>query len=313
MFRSLRDAVRLQGAPRTQGDESPPQLQDQLRRLELERDGLLRELAEFRATQSDNRLLRLHYPVKMRHRDLSASPHVRRLKERFTQERTKYDQTVRDLAVYLPQLVTIPMEGKGLHWRNDWLSSLDGASLYGFVARTNPPLYMEVGSGNSTMFVRQAIRDHGLRTKIISIDPFPRADVDKICDEVIRYPLEDAPLETFDRLTGDDVLFIDNSHVALPNSDVTVFFTEILGRLPTGLLYGIHDIFLPDDYPADWAPKGYNEQHMLAAYLFGGADGDEIVLPVCHVAKDAELVQPLQDLWARGLAAFGGAFWLRKG
>ena len=32
----------------------------------------------------------------------------------------------------------------------------------------------------------------------------------------------------------------------------------------------LHDIFLPDDYPAAWAWRGYNEQQGVAALLAGG-------------------------------------------
>ena len=36
-----------------------------------------------------------------------------------------------------------------------------------FVATLRPETYFEVGSGNSTKFVRRAIRDHNLNTRII--------------------------------------------------------------------------------------------------------------------------------------------------
>ena len=42
----------------------------------------------------------------------------------------------------------------------------------------------------------------------------------------------------------------------------------------------MHDIILPCDYPEHWRDRFYNEQYLLLAYLLGGADGDEIVLPV---------------------------------
>ncbi len=32
-----------------------------------------------------------------------------------------------------------------------------------------------------------------------------------------------------------------------------------------------HDIFLPDDYPPEWAWRGYNEQLGIAALIQGGA------------------------------------------
>ena len=40
------------------------------------------------------------------------------------------------------------------------------------------------------------------------------------------------------------------------NSDVTVFFTEI-ANLPQGMVYGLHDIFLPWDYPEQWSNRFY--------------------------------------------------------
>ena len=71
----------------------------------------------------------------------------------------------------------------------------DGAALYGLVAETSPRRYIEVGSGNSTLFVRQAIRDHRLPTEIVSIDPQPRAEIDRVCDRIVRCPLEQVPGE----------------------------------------------------------------------------------------------------------------------
>ena len=49
-----------------------------------------------------------------------------------------------------------------------------------------PRRFIEIGSGNSTKFARRAIRDHWLNTSIVSIDPFPRSEIDAICDEVVR-------------------------------------------------------------------------------------------------------------------------------
>ena len=84
--------------------------------------------------------------------------------------------------------VKAPDDGSVPFWDNGWFPPLDAICLYGLVASpTNPRLYLEVGSGNSTKFVRRAIEDHKLRTKIISIDPQPRAVVDQLCDEVVRH------------------------------------------------------------------------------------------------------------------------------
>src|SRR5260221_641898 len=84
-----------------------------------------------------------------------------------------------------------------------------------------------------------------------------------VCDEVIRMHCEDLGADFFAQLGPSDLLFADNSHRSFPSSDVTVFFLEIVPALPAGLVYGIHDIFLPQDYPRDWAGRMYNEQYLL--------------------------------------------------
>jgi predicted O-methyltransferase YrrM len=202
------------------------------------------------------------------------------------------------------------------HWKNDWLPPLDAICLSGLVTRLNPRLYVEVGSGISTKYVRQAISDHGLRTRVISIDPHPRAVIDQLCDEIIRKELENCDLGLFADLGAEDVVFIDNSHRSFQNSDVTVFFTEILPLLKSGCHYGIHDIFLPDDYPQDWLRRLYNEQYLLMTYLLGGANGDEIVLPVHYVERTPALLAVLDPLLSHpalgGATALGGAFWMKR-
>ena len=38
----------------------------------------------------------------------------------------------------------------------------------------------------------------------------------------------------------------------MPGTDVDIVLNRILPRLPPGILVHIHDIFLPDPYPARW-------------------------------------------------------------
>ena len=173
------------------------------------------------------------------------------------------------------------------------------------------PIYVEIGSGNSTKFVARAIADHRLDAEIISIDPEPRAEIDALCDQVLRSPLEHCDLGVFDTLGAGDIVFADNSHQSFMNSDVTVFFCEILPRLARGVIVGIHDIFLPDDYPADWAGRYYSEQYLLACYLLAETRRFDVVLPV-HFANARGLCagvmpQPPGD---SALAQSGSSFWL---
>jgi len=205
-------------------------------------------------------------------------------------------------------------------WDNIFISPFDAMSIYGLIALKNPRFYVEVGSGNTTLFAAQSIRDNKLRTKIISIDPYPRADCNDLCYELYRIPFEEMDLSFFEKLTADDILLVDNSHRSFTNSDVTVFFTEVLPKLPSGLLYTIHDIFLPDDYPEEWSVqerRWYNEQYLLCSYLLGGANGDKIKLPAMFLSQQPEVVSSCKPLWGEGKlfgkkTLQGGLFWMVK-
>jgi hypothetical protein len=173
-------------------------------------------------------------------------------------------------------------------WNNNFLPPFDAITVYAFLAEFNPRYYIECGSGNTTKFAARSIRDNCLRTKIISIDPYPRAEIDSLCYKIFRVPFEDMDLHFFSILTEEDIFLLDNSHRSFTNSDVTVFFTEILPTLPRNMLYALHDIFLPFDYSEEWSTQQrrfYNEQYLLTAYLLGGAMGDTVYFPCCYASQ----------------------------
>lgn len=213
-----------------------------------------------------------------------------------------------------------PKESPEPSWLHDWLDGLDTFALYGFVATGNPALYLEVGSGYSTKLVRRAIKDRNLRTKIVSIDPQPRAEVDGLCDEIVRQPLEKCDLKIFDDLGPGDILFMDGSHRAFMNSDVTVLFLEILPRLKSGVLVHLHDIFWPLDYPPYWDLRFYphrywSEQYLLAASLLSGQSAYDIVLPNHYISITRGLATLLDGFWSdprlTGVSRTGTSFWIR--
>jgi len=209
-----------------------------------------------------------------------------------------------------------PEESLEPHWNNAWLPILDGMSIYAAVADYAPRRFIEVGSGNSTKFAARAIRDAGLSTPIFSIDPHPRSQIEQLCHRSLRFSLETMDISFFKHVTAQDIVFIDCSHRAQQNSDVTVFFLEILPLLPSGCLIGIHDICLPLDYPPGWEKRYYNEQYLLACVLLFGLDAFEIVLPSYYVSITPELnksLDPLRDLpCLQGRPPVGSIFWMRK-
>jgi hypothetical protein len=181
-------------------------------------------------------------------------------------------------------------------WHNGWFGPQDGVALTGMIQNIQPPLYIEVGSGNSTKFARRAVGLYSPKTRIVSIDPKPREVIDSLCDEVIRKRLEDADLSIFDRLQYGDILFVDNSHRCFMNSDVTTLFLDVLPRLPSGVMVHFHDIFLPWDYPLSWTPRYYSEQYLMACWLLSGSRL-QVELPNVYIEQHADLMVILDPIW----------------
>ncbi len=124
----------------------------------------------------------------------------------------------------------------------------------------------------------------------------------------------------FDSLEAGDIFFFDGSHRAFMNSDVTVFFLEVLPRLKPGILVHIHDIFLPDDYLPWWDQEFYphrywSEQYVLAASLLAGHKNYEVVLPNHYIGSDPELQPALDRLFnaigPQNIERHGSSFWIK--
>lgn len=184
------------------------------------------------------------------------------------------------------------------YWQNGYFSTLDAASLVALTLSRGPARYVEIGSGHSTQFARYAVDTGRLATKLVSIDPQPRAEIDVLCDAVIRERLEDCDLGIFSELRAGDLLFFDSSHRIFANSDVTTFFFDILPHLEPGILVHFHDIFWPSDYPPAWMNRYYSEQYLLGAMLLCGQPPLRPVLPNFFVCHDDELASIVIELFS---------------
>jgi predicted O-methyltransferase YrrM len=202
-------------------------------------------------------------------------------------------------------------------WNNDFLPGLDIAALYMYIAERKPKKYMEVGSGNSTLVAAAAKSLYSTDTEIISIDPYPRADIDQVSQRIVRRPFEQVGTVWADELEAGDILFIDNSHRALPNSDATVFFLEWLPRLKQGVIVQVHDIYLPWDYPQDMCERGYSEQYVLAAMVMSNPNRYRPIFPAFWIAQQPEMQATLAPLWENknlhSVERHGGSFWFEIG
>jgi hypothetical protein len=261
----------------------------------------------------------LDYPVKATPRYGYGKPPHPKLYEIINKNRNTYKSTLESFLRLKEYLLKIPSESASNtqepSWTNNWLPGLDSVSLYSLLCLSNPKRFIEIGSGYSTKFARRAILDHSLQTKITSIDPCPRAEIDLICDTVIRQPLEDVDLSLFDELEAGDFLYVDCSHRCFTNSDVTVVFLDVLPRLKNGVFAEFHDISLPYDYSAGFAERYYSEQYLLAVYILLQNNKFNIVLPNSFISEDSDLNNVLKGLWdepkMQKVPSFGCSFWIQ--
>jgi hypothetical protein len=301
--------------------EEKSKLSNELASLQKEFHKLEEDTATARLAKSQNRLFITDYAYFPSPRAIEKAAGGIQIDAIFKKNEGRMRDTLKAIAQHVRTLKLIPRTASAPLepcWENPWFPPFDGAALYGLIAVNKPSHYIEVGSGISTRFARQAITDLGLSTKIISIDPHPHNPVDGLCDEIIVERAESMPAEFWNNLKANDIVFIDNSHRCFPGSDVTVFFTEVMPALPPGVIYGIHDIFLPFDYPSAWNERFYSEQYLLMTYLLGGFGSDEILLPVNWLTHQSQLHGILDELWNEkilfdGLMTHGGAFWARRG
>jgi predicted O-methyltransferase YrrM len=249
----------------------------------------------------------------------ASRPPIKQLDDWFRSHAADYHALIRENRASAQALRGIPIEFDPARlpepaWSGAPYAPFDAVTLYTMIRTYRPATYLEIGSGITTCFAHRAIRDSFLSTQIVSIDPEPRASIDAICNSVIRNGLETCDLEIFSKLEANDVVLFDGSHRAFMNSDVSVFFIDILPRLKPGVIVHVHDIMLPYDYPDMFSNWYWNEQYMLAVYMMGNMRRLTPLAPTYFICRDEEfasaLREPMIDLGPHnGGWLGGGAMW----
>ena len=197
-------------------------------------------------------------------------------------------------------------------WNQDWFPRLDAAAAYAMVRRFLPRRIVEVGSGHSTRFLARAVADGRLEARITAIDPAPRARVEGLAIEMRRIRVQDSGDGPFAAIAAGDILFIDSSHQLRPGSDVEHLLERVLPRLPGGTLVHFHDIFLPEDYPADWTWRRYNEQAAVADLIVSGAYIPEFASAWFVAHRPQRLAEGVLGRLPLVEGARESSLWLRK-
>ena len=170
-------------------------------------------------------------------------------------------------------------------FNQDWFSGIDGAFTYALTRILKPAKIIEVGTGFSTRFLAQAVKDGGFPNLLYSVNPKELHGESKLCSKFFNCTLDKVPLSLLTDLKAGDILFIDASHLFMKGTDLEIIFLQVLPQLQKGVYIHFHDIFLPDDYPhnEDWDWWSFNEQTILAVLLTCG--GYTPVMPCAYLRK----------------------------
>lgn len=206
------------------------------------------------------------------------------------------------------------------YYGNGAFEFVDAECYYGLIRWLKPSRILEVGSGFSTLLALEAIRkcqadDPSFHCNLTCIEPYERPFLETLDINLVRAKVEDVPLSHFENLTAGDILFIDSSHMIRPGGDVLHLVLGVLPLLKRGVWVHVHDIFLPDDYPAAWLRDEFrlwNEQFILEAYLAGGADY-EVMIALNHLSKrHASELGSIFPNFEKYPGIAPGSFWIRK-
>jgi hypothetical protein len=185
---------------------------------------------------------------------------------------------------------TNELKALNFNFNNGSFETVDADFLYQFIRFTKPNKVFEIGGGESTKLIQYALEKNGKRFNHICVEPFENIallDVNKI--EIVKKKIEEIDLEEIKKLTKDDLLFIDSSHIIRPQGDVLFEYLEILPNLAVGVNIHIHDIFTPRDYPKNMIQKEirfWNEQYVLESILLN-SNNYEVVAALNYLKDEA--------------------------
>jgi len=310
-------------------------LREQLRLLQGERAGLASELEAARRERDELRAetdrLRGDAPAWMPpghyYSPIPSRDDVRRVKDLPPPEPSlpaidlRRDAQVALLEALAPLLadVDFPRErsdGFRYWYENPAFSYGDAIALHLLLRHLRPARMIEVGSGFTTAVTLDTVERHfdgPLELLCLEPDASTLRRLVRPSDrlELVESTLQAVPLEIFDRLEANDVLFVDSTHVSKAGSDVNRIFFDILPRLRSGVVVHLHDVFHPFEYPPRWLEEGraWNEAYLLRAFLEYNREFEVLLFNEYLGRFHRAWFERNMPLW---LEDTGGSFWMRK-
>ena len=204
---------------------------------------------------------------------------------------------------------------------NGFFEAVDGEVLFCMIRHFRPKRVYEVGCGNSTLLAAQTLRenqkDGGPSGEVVAFEPSPNVDLRRGFSGLSRLvvsKVENVPLRTFQELGGNDILFLDSSHVVRTGGDVEYEFLEILPNLKPGVIVHVHDIFLPAEYPRKLIMQQrrfFSEQYLLQAFLAFNREFEVLWAGSFMHLNHPDLLERAFNSYKRELR-WPGSFWMRR-
>ncbi len=198
--------------------------------------------------------------------------------------------------------------------RNGTYESVDAELLYAIVRRFAPNRILELGSGYSTLIIREALERGGrpAATEVLrTYDPY-RSDLLAPDAEVVPLRAQDVPEEAFRELGASDLLFVDTSHTVKVGGDVNRIVLEVLPILAPGVIVHFHDIFLPYPYSRAHLEDAHfwTEQYLLQAFLAENQSWEILIGAHALARAQPQRLAACVPSFAPGVNP--GAFWIRR-
>lgn len=209
--------------------------------------------------------------------------------------------------------------GSRYYFLNPAFSYADAITLFCMMREFRPKRIVEAGAGfSSALMMDVNDRFFGGTIDLTFLDPYPEVALSLLAPDdpyrgrIRACLLQNAPLEVFERLEENDILFIDSSHIAKTGSDVTDYMFRILPALRSGALVHIHDILYPFEYPPLWVVEEnrcWNEAYLLRAFLHGNPAFRVIYFNDWIYNRHGDLTERYMPRCRRRT---GGSLWLRR-
>jgi hypothetical protein len=224
----------------------------------------------------------------------------------------------RELAEYCrefdPPLSAAEAGPRRFYLRNGTYESVDAELLYAMVRRFRPRRVIELGSGYSTLIIREALERAGggaSSAVLHTYDPYPSQLIE---DEwpVRPIPVQAVPDDAFRELDAGDLLFVDTSHTVKAGGDVNRIVLDLLPILRAGVIVHFHDIFLPYPYSRAHLDGAHfwNEQWLLQAFLTGNESWEVLIGAQVVARAHPERLSASIPSFSPGTSP--GAFWIRR-